>query len=44
MDKHLLDQIKVKILPIEKALYLRYKLLFIFDNAISHVVYAKDVL
>lgn len=44
MDKHLLDQIKIKILPIEKALYSRYKLLFMLDNVTSYAVYAKDAL
>lgn len=27
-----------------KALYLGYKLLFIFDNAINHAIYAKIIL
>ena len=42
--EHLLDQIQNKALPIEKALYPRYELLFMFDNATSHAVYAKDAL
>ena len=42
--KYLLDQIKSKALSIAEALYLRYELLFIFDNAISYTIYAKDVL
>lgn len=42
--EHLLDQIHNKALPIEKALYLGYELLFMFDNATSHTVYAKDAL
>ena len=33
-----------KALPIAKALYLEYSLLFLFDNATSYSVYAKDVL
>lgn len=32
-----------KALLIAEALYLRYLLLFLFDNAISHLVYAKDL-
>ena len=43
-DKHLLEQIKAKVLPIAEALYLRYELLFIFDNVTSHAIYAKDAL
>lgn len=31
-------------LPIAKALYPGYSLLFLFDNATSHSVYAKDAL
>ena len=44
IKKHLLDQIKSKVLPIAEALYLGYKLLFIFNNIISNTIYAKDVL
>ena len=33
-----------KFLPIAEALYLGYSLLFLFNNATSHSVYAKDVL
>lgn len=34
-----------KVLPIKEVLYLKYELLFIFDNyATSHAIYAKDVL
>lgn len=33
-----------KALPIAEALYPGYSLLFLFDNAISHFVYAKDAL
>lgn len=33
-----------KTLPIAEALYPRYFLLFLFDNATSHLVYAKDAL
>lgn len=32
-----------KALPIVKALYLDYLFLFLFDNATSHFVYAKEV-
>lgn len=42
--KHLLDQIQNKTLPIGEALYLDYELLFMFDNATSYAVYAKDAL
>ena len=27
-----------------EVLYLKYELLFIFDNAISHIIYAKNIL
>ncbi len=40
--KHLFDQIKFKVLPIVKASYLRYRLLFIYDNTISLVIYTKN--
>ena len=33
-----------KAVPIVKAFYPSYSFLFIFDNAISHVVYAEDAL
>ena len=39
---HLLQQIVDKALPIAEALYPGYELLFMFDNAKSHSVYAKD--
>ena len=42
--EHLLDQIQAKALPIGEALYLGYELLFMFDNATSHAIYAKDAL
>ncbi len=42
--KHLLDQIMKKALPIGEALYPGYKLLFLFDNATSHSIYAPDAL
>ena len=42
--KYLLDQIRAKALPIGEALYPGYELLFMFDNATSHAVYAKDAL
>ena len=44
MDKHLLDQIKSKVLPIAEVLYPGYELLFMFDNATSHAIYIKDAL
>lgn len=37
-------QVISKALPIAKALYPGYLLMFLFDNAISHSVYAKDAL
>lgn len=40
----LLDQITKKALPIAQTLYPGYKLLFMFDNATSHSIYAKDAL
>ena len=42
--EYLLDQIQKKALPIGKAHYPGYALLFLFDNATSHYVYAKDAL
>ena len=41
---HLLQQIVDKAFPIAETLYLGYELLFMFDNATSHSVYAKDAL
>ena len=38
------QQVVNKALAIAEALYLGYSLLFLFDNATSHSVYAKDVL
>ena len=43
-SKHLLDQIQNKVLPIKEAIYPSYELLFMFDNAISYIIYAKDTL
>lgn len=37
-------QVMKKALPIAEALYPGYSLLFLFDNATSHSVYAKDAL
>lgn len=31
-------------MPNIETLYLRYELLFIFDNAIIHTIYIKDIL
>lgn len=42
--EHLLDQIIKKTLPIAESLYSNYKLLFMFDNATNHSIYAKNVL
>lgn len=39
-----MQQIKAKALPIVEALYPGYKLLFMFDNAISNAIYAKNKL
>lgn len=44
MDKYLLDQIWAKVLFIREILYLEYKLLLIFDNITSYVIYAKNIL
>lgn len=38
------QQVVNKALPIAEALYPGYSLLFLFDNATSHSVYAQDVL
>ena len=42
--EHLLDQIQKNALPIGEALYPGYALLFLFDNATSHSIYAQDAL
>lgn len=44
IKEYLLDQIKTKALPIGRALYSEYELLFIFDNAICNTIYAKNIL
>ena len=33
-----------KALPIVEAFYPGYSLLYLFDNAISHLIYTKDIL
>lgn len=38
----LYKQIVKKALPIAKALYSKYSLDFLFNNAISHLIYAKN--
>lgn len=38
------EQVVSKALPIVKALYPEYSLLFLFDNATSHLMYASDAL
>jgi hypothetical protein len=43
-DERLLHQIVNRALPIAEALYPGYDLLFLFDNATSHLIYAKDAL
>ena len=40
----LLDQLANKALPIPQFLYPGYDLIFLFDNATSHAIYAKDAL
>lgn len=40
----MIRQIKAKVLSILKMLYLRYELLFIFDNAIRYIIYIKNTL
>lgn len=40
----LLKQVKEKALPIAEVLYPGYSLLFLFDNATSHLVYSQDAL
>ena len=42
--EYLLDQITKKALPIAQALYPGYELLFMFDNVMSYLIYAKDAL
>lgn len=44
MGKHLLDQIKSKILSIAKIFYSGYELLFMFNNITNYAIYAKDAL
>lgn len=40
----LYQQVVNKVLPIVKALYLGYSLLFLFDNATNYFVYANNAL
>lgn len=40
----LYKQVVCKVLLIAKALYPGYSLLFLFDNIIDYLVYAKDIL
>ena len=42
--EHLLKQVVEKAMPIGEALYPGYQLLFLFDNATSHSVFALDAL
>lgn len=42
--QHLLKQVVDKAMRIGEALYLGYQLLFLFDNATSHSVFASDAL
>ena len=42
--ERLLHQIVNRALPIAEALYPGYDLFFLFDNATSHLIYAKDAL
>ncbi len=43
-EEHLLYQIINKGLPISESLYPGYELLFLFDNATSFSIFAKNVL
>lgn len=43
-EEHLLNQIVKQTLPIREALYPGYKLLFLFDNITSHLIYTPDIL
>lgn len=40
----MLEQIKAKAIPIAKALYPEYELLFMFDNLPSYAFYTKNIL
>ena len=40
----MLDRIKSNVSSIGEVLYSKYKLLFKFDNVISHAVYTKNIL
>lgn len=42
-NEYFLNQIYKKTLLIKKVPYLKYVLLFIFDNAANYSIYAKDV-
>ena len=42
--ENLLKQVVEKAMPIGEALYPGYQLLFLFDNATSHSIYASDAL
>lgn len=42
--EHLLKQVVEKARPIGEALYPGYQLLFLFDNATSHLIFAADAL
>ena len=44
IGEHLLNQIINKALSITKSIYSGYKLLFMFENTISHSIYAKNAL
>lgn len=43
-NEYFLNQIQKKTLFIEKTLYLKYVLLFMFDNVTSQLIYAKNAL
>lgn len=43
-EAKLYQQVVNKTLPIAEAFFSSYLILFLFDNATSHFVYAKDVL
>lgn len=42
--ERLLKQVVKKAMPIGEALYLGYQLLFLFDNATSHLIFASNAL
>lgn len=41
---NVMNQIQKKALPINQVLYLRYQIIFMFDNTKSYMVFAKNAL